>query len=64
MVWLYLGIFSFIIAMAVAVALTGFKVNMGVLKFIASYPGLFVFGTIFILALHWIDRRAINKQTI
>ena len=62
MVWLGVGIFAFIIAAIVAVASTDFKLNFGVLKFISGYPGLVVFGIIFILVLQWIDRKVIQKR--
>ena len=61
MVWLGVGIVSFIIAMAVAVAKTDFRINMGVLKFISGYPGLIAFGIVFVLALHWIDKRIVRR---
>ena len=44
MVWLYAGLAACFVAMIVAVLMTDFKVNLGVLKFISGYSGLFVFG--------------------
>ena len=64
LVWLYVGLFSFVIVAGIAIFLTGFKINLGVLKFISGYPGLIVFGALFILALQWIDKRFVRKPTI
>jgi hypothetical protein len=43
--------------------MTNFKLNFGVLRFISGYPGLFVFGALFILALQWIDKKLIRPST-
>ena len=59
--WLYAGIACFVVAMIVTIALTSFRFTLGGLKFIAGYPGLFVFGIIFILGLQWIDKRIVHK---
>ncbi len=64
LIWFYLGLTAFVAVAGVAVALTGFKINFGVLKFISGYPGLFIFGTAFIMGLHWIDRKVIKKHTV
>ena len=62
--WLGLGIVSFAIAMVVAIAMTDFKLNFGVLKFISSYPGLIIFGALFILALQWLDKKLIPRNPV
>ena len=59
--WLSAGIGGFIVAMIVTVVLTDFRFTLGGLKFIAGYPGLFVFGILFILGLQWIDKRIVHK---
>ncbi len=63
-IWLYAGLIAFVVAAGITIFLTGFKINLGVLKFISSYPGLIVFGALFILALQWIDRRFVKKPTV
>jgi hypothetical protein len=60
-VWLVIGVFSFIVAGSIAVALTNYKLDFGVLKFISGFPGLVAFGVAFILGLHWFDKRFIRK---
>ncbi len=62
LVWLYTGLVACFVAMIVAVMLTDFKINFGALKFISGYPGLFVFGILFVLALQWVDRKIVRKS--
>jgi hypothetical protein len=62
LVWMGAGILAFIVATIVAIAFTNFKLNFGVLKFISGYPGLVAFGVLFILVLHWIDKKVIQKK--
>lgn len=68
LVWLYVGLASFVIAAGVAMVLSNFDrlnfdgLNFGVLKFISGYPGLIIFGCLFILGLQWIDRKFISSK--
>ncbi|HEV8513874.1 MAG TPA: hypothetical protein VGQ59_11385 [Cyclobacteriaceae bacterium] len=59
--WLGLGLFSFIITLIVALAVTDFKLSFGAFRFFAGYPGLVCFGIAFILLLNWIDKKIIRK---
>jgi hypothetical protein len=59
--WLGLGLFSFVIALLVAFALTGFKLSAGAFQFLAGYPGFIIFGIAFIALLNWVDKRVIRK---
>ena len=59
--WLGLGLFSFVIALIVALALTDFKLSFGAFQFFAGYPGLIIFGIGFILLLNWLDKKIIQK---
>jgi hypothetical protein len=61
--WFGIGIFMFAIAAIVAILLTDFKVSFGTFKFIAGYPGLFIFGLAFILALQWLDKKLVRPKT-
>lgn len=58
--WLIGGIFLFIIGFIVALVLIDFKPDMGVYTFITGYPGLIVFGVIFILVLNYIDKKFVR----
>jgi hypothetical protein len=59
--WFGLGLFSFVIALIVAFALTEFKFSVGVFHFVAGYPGLIIFGIAFIGILNWLDKKIIRK---
>lgn len=61
--WLCAGIILLIIAMVVAITFTGFKISAGFLSGISPYKGLFVFGAIFIVLLHWVDRKFIRAKS-
>jgi hypothetical protein len=62
--WLIGGVFLFIVALVVAVILTGFSFTLGMFTFLSGYPGLVVFGAAFILGLQWIDRKWIRKPAL
>jgi hypothetical protein len=55
------GLFC-IIVLIVAVVLTGFKVQLGFLESLHGYKGVFIFGIVFIIFLHWIDKVVIRKK--
>ena len=59
--WLGLGLFSFVIALVVALVLTGFKVSVGAFRFFEGYLGLIAFGICFVLLLHWVDKKILRK---
>ena len=62
-VWFGLGIFLFAIATLVTIMLTNFSVSFGAMKFITGYPGLFIFGVCFILALQWLDKKFVRPKS-
>jgi hypothetical protein len=59
--WMGLGLFSFVVALLVALALTNFKLSAGAFQFLAGYQGLIIFGIAFIALLNWVDRKIIRK---
>ncbi|HEY9047330.1 MAG TPA: hypothetical protein VIN08_15600 [Ohtaekwangia sp.] len=62
--WLVAGIIVLLVVMIIATALTGFVPSAGFLSKISGYKGVFLFGTIFIFLLNWIDKKFIRtKQT-
>ncbi|NJM24431.1 MAG: hypothetical protein HC859_01805 [Bacteroidia bacterium] len=61
--WFALGIFLLIISCIVAISLTDFKFDFGFLESISSYKGIFLFGTIFIILLHLIDKKWIRATS-
>jgi hypothetical protein len=64
MYWLAAGIFLLVIAALVGALLIGFKPSFGIFGFLASYPGLFVFGILFVGLLQWLDKRLVKKPTL
>ena len=52
----------FALAAVVAIVLTDFKVSFGALKFMAGYPGLFIFGAAFVLVLQWLDNKLVRPK--
>jgi hypothetical protein len=60
--WFGLGLFVFIAGAVVAAVLANFKLSFGDLKFISGYTGLFLFGSIFIALIHYIDKQFLNKK--
>ena len=58
--WFGAGIFFMILACLVTIVITGFRFDFGFLGLMSDYKGLAVFGIIFILFLHWIDKRVIR----
>jgi hypothetical protein len=61
-VWLGAGIFFLLLAFGYTIYLTGFNFDLGFLKHMAGYKGLFLFGVMFITLLHWIDKRIIRPN--
>ena len=62
-IWFGVGIFMFMMAAVVAIVLTDFKVDFHAFKFIAGYPGLFIFGVAFIFVLQWLDKKLVKPKT-
>jgi len=62
--WYVAGIVALVIAAIVAVVLTGFRLNFGFLESISAYSGIFIFGGVFILALHVLDRRLLHNKRV
>lgn len=60
--WFGTGIFILLIAFVGTILYTGFKIDFGFLKDFSGYAGPFVFGAGFILLLHWLDKRLIQKK--
>lgn len=66
MLWLYLGLGSMLITLAIVIAIIGSRTDfrfltMGTFTFLSSYKGLVIFGIAFILTLQWIDKKFVRK---
>lgn len=60
--WMAAGIFLIIVTLIVTLVLTKIHWSVGVFTFVSGYPGLVVFGVVFILLLQWVDKKVIKKQ--
>jgi len=62
-IWLGLGLGGFVIAAIVGIVMSGFKPSLGVLTFISTHGPLVIFGVAFVLALQWVDRKFVRRNT-
>jgi hypothetical protein len=61
--WFMLGSALFLIGFVVSLVLVDFKPTVGVFTFFAGYPGLLIFGALFIGLLHFLDKKFIRTST-
>jgi hypothetical protein len=59
--WLAFGIFLSVVALVIVLALTN-AWTIGVFSFVSGYPGLVIFGVMFIVFLNWVDKRVLRKH--
>src|SRR5687768_13187878 len=64
MLWFGAGIFLMVVALIVAIAFTGFKINAGFLANMGEFKGVIIFGIAFITFLNWVDKRLIRHKNI
>ena len=64
MFWFGAGIFLMVVALIVAIAFTGFKINAGFLTNMSEFKGVIIFGIAFIAFLNWVDKRLIRHKNI
>jgi hypothetical protein len=60
--WFGAGIFFMVVALIVTIYYTGFKFDLGFLKGMSAYTGLFVFGIAFILLLNVLEKRIVPRK--
>jgi hypothetical protein len=61
--WLFgLGIFLLVVAFIVAIVFSGFKLEMGFLKSMSAYTGLFLFGAAFLIVLNILEKRLLHNR--
>lgn len=64
MYWLAAGVGLLFTGALVGALLSGFRPTFGVFRFFGTYPGLFAFGTLFLLFLHWVDKKLVRTPTL
>ena len=62
LLWLCIGLSSFVVAAIVSIAITDFKFNSGVFTFFNKYGGLVLFGIAFVIILQWIDHKMVQVK--
>jgi hypothetical protein len=63
-VWYIVGVVLLLITTIIAVVMTGFRLNFGFLQSISAYSGIFIFGGLFMLFLHVLDRRLLHNRRV
>lgn len=63
LLWLTIGLSSFVLAAIVSIAITDFKFNSGVFTFFNKYGSLVLFGIAFAIFLQWIDRKMVQVKS-
>jgi hypothetical protein len=61
--WLITGVVAMVGAMIFAFTQVTFKPGVGVFTFFKGYAGLVIFGILFVIALHIIDKRVIARRS-
>ena len=64
LLYLIMGSVLMLVTAVVGAWLAGFKPDFGVFKFLSGYAGLVIFGSIFILLIHWLDKKVITKKLV
>lgn len=60
--WLIIGFVLILIGFIWAIIFTGFNFDLGFLKAMSSYSGLFIFGVLFVLVLQWLDKKVVSNK--
>jgi hypothetical protein len=62
LLWFGVGTFFILVIFISTILYTGFSFNLGFLKNMSPYTGLFVFGCVFIFGLHLLDKRIMKTR--
>jgi hypothetical protein len=61
-VWLSFGVVFLLVGLIVTAAFAGLQFQLGFLKDMSGYAGIFVFGIVVILAFNWIEKKTLSKK--
>ena len=62
MIWLSFGVAFLLIGLMVTGAFAGLQSQLGFLRDISGFAGIFIFGTVVIFAFNWLEKKLISKQ--
>lgn len=60
--WLGAGLLVLVVAFIIAVVVTGFRPQWGFLENLAPFRGLILFAAVFVLFLHWADKKLLRSR--
>jgi hypothetical protein len=61
--WFAAGLVFLLLSAVATIMLTGFRLDFGFLSVMSDYKGLAGFGILFVLLLHWLDKRVVRKHS-
>jgi uncharacterized YccA/Bax inhibitor family protein len=61
-IWLTFGVVFLLVGLVVTAAFAGLQLELGFLKEMSGFVGIFVFGIVVILAFNWIEKRTLSKK--
>jgi hypothetical protein len=61
-VWLSLGVVFLAVGLIVTAAVAGLTFELGFLKEMSGYAGIFIFGIAIILAFNWLEKKVLSKS--
>jgi hypothetical protein len=63
LIWLTFGVTFLVIGLVVTAVLAGLRLEMGFLKDISAFTGIFIFGAAGIVAFNWLEKKTLlNKE--
>jgi hypothetical protein len=62
MIWLSFGVVFLLIGLVVTAAFAGLQFQLGFLKEMSGYAGVFVFGVAVIIAFNWLEKKTLSKK--
>jgi hypothetical protein len=62
MIWLSFGVVFLLVGLVVTAAVAGLQLELGFLKDMSGYAGIFIFGIVVILTFNWIEKKTLSKK--
>lgn len=61
-IWLSFGVVFLLIGLVVTAAIAGLQFELGFLKEMSGYAGVFIFGVAVIIAFNWLEKKTLSKK--
>ena len=62
--WFFSGLFFFLLASAITLMFTNFRLDFGFLNGMSEYKSLAIFGAAFIVFINWLDKRVVKERLL